>query len=39
MALGKEKMVELEAELQITIVNTEAVFAEIFADNLYETQK
>lgn len=39
MALGKEKMVELEAELQITIVNTEAVFAEIFADNLYEAQK
>ncbi|WP_422442116.1 MULTISPECIES: aspartate/glutamate racemase family protein [unclassified Endozoicomonas] len=36
MALGKEKMEELEAELQVNLVNTEAVFAEIFADKLTE---
>lgn len=39
MVLGKEKMEELEAELQVTLVNTEAVFAEIFADKLNEAQR
>ena len=39
MALGKEKMEELEAELQIALVNTEAVFAEIFAEKLNEAQR
>lgn len=37
MALGKEKLEELEVELQVNLVNTEAIFAEIFADKLTKT--